>query len=71
VPLLRPLPVDLEVLSEALEGDPGRGGGRLDLTSGDVWDAAALEDRDYTEDEDEDDDPERWLWIEALGSRPG
>ena len=33
-PLLRPLPVNLEELAGALEGDPLSGSGRLDLQSG-------------------------------------
>ena len=35
-PMLRPLPVDLDDLSSALEGDPMLSGGRLDLRTGDV-----------------------------------
>ena len=34
VPLLRPLPVDLEELAGVLEGDPLSGNGRLDLHTG-------------------------------------
>jgi hypothetical protein len=71
-PLLRPLPVDLDELSGALEGDPRHGGGRVELTTGEVWNASSLEYAVETEEEDEDDldDPERWLWIECVGSRP-
>ena len=36
-PLLRPLPVDLEELAGILEGDPLTAGGRIDLTTGEVW----------------------------------
>jgi hypothetical protein len=36
IPELRPLAVDLEQLSDVLEGDPEFGGGRIDLQSGDV-----------------------------------
>ncbi len=36
VPMLRPLPVDLEELAAILEGDPAHGGGRIDLGSGEV-----------------------------------
>ena len=72
-PMLRPLPVDLEELSAILEGDPAQGGGRIDLTTGEVWPRSALE---YAEefdelDEDDDDDPERWLWVDCEGSGAG
>ena len=30
-PMLRPVPVDLEELASVLEGDPARGGGRINL----------------------------------------
>ena len=63
---LRPLPVDLEQLAAVLEGDPRDGGGRIDLTTGEVWPEAAFDDED--EDEDEDEDP-RWLWVDGDGSR--
>ena len=36
IPLLRPMPVDLEELAGVLEGDPTFGGGRLDLVTGQV-----------------------------------
>jgi len=44
-PLLRPVPVDLEELAMLLEGDPVLGGGRIDLTTGEVlpsWPGAWL-----------------------------
>jgi hypothetical protein len=68
VPMLRPLPVDLEELSMILEGDPVQGGGRIDLTTGEVWPHATLE---FAEDtgEEADDDPDRWLWVDCEGSR--
>jgi hypothetical protein len=67
-PMLRPLPVDLEELSMILEGDPVQGGGRIDLTTGEVWPQPALE---YAEEagEDVDDDPDRWIWVDCEGSR--
>lgn len=69
VPLLRPLPVDLEELAGVLEGDPVNGGGRIDLQTGDVWPQPAIE---YAEETEEDDDvEERWLWVECEGSREG
>lgn len=82
-PLLRPLPVDLDELSSALEGDLVSGGGRIDRRTGEVWQGAAIDDGigELPEDEDEDeedteeedvvDDPDRWLFIDAQGSGPG
>ena len=70
--LLKPLPVDLEELAMALEGDPIQGGGRIDLTTGEVWPQAAI---DYAveagEMDEDDDDSDRWLWFDSQGSRPG
>ena len=73
VPLLRPLPVDLEELAGVLEGDPLSGSGRLDLHTGEVWPAAAIEYARETGEEDEDtsEDPDRWLWVHTTGSRAG
>ena len=51
-PMLRPLPVDLEELSMILEGDPVQGGGRIDLTTGEVWPQSALEYAEETGEED-------------------
>ena len=70
-PMLRPLPVDLDELADILEGDPLHGGGRIDLTTGEVWSQAAIEYTRETGEEDEDaaDDPERWLWVHCEGSR--
>ena len=70
-PMLRPLPVDLDELADILEGDPLHGGGRIDLTTGEVWPRAAIEYARETGEEDEDaaDDPERWLWAYGEGSR--
>lgn len=72
-PLLKPLPVDLEELGRALEGDPVESGGRLDITSGEVWPLVAIEyaREKGEEDEDASDDPDRYLWIDGMGSRPG
>lgn len=72
-PMLRPLPVDLEELAMILEGDPVHGGGRVDLTTGDVWPQPAVEyAREVGEiGDEEDDDPDRWLWVDSEGSRPG
>jgi hypothetical protein len=73
MPDLRPLPVDLDELAGILEGDPVYGGGRVDLATGEVWSAPAV---DYAreigrEDEDESDDPDKWLWVHCEGSRDG
>jgi hypothetical protein len=68
--LLKPLAVDLEELSDVLEGDPAYSGGRIDLQTGEVWPQSVFE---YAEenDWDDNDDPDRWLWVESAGSRPG
>lgn len=73
VPLLRPLPVDLEELAGVLESDPAFGGGRLDLLTGQVWPQAAIDYARETgdEDDDESDDPARWRWVQCEGSRAG
>jgi hypothetical protein len=73
MPDLRPLRVDLDELAGILEGDPMDGGGRVDLTTGEVWPAPAV---DYAweigqEDENESDDPDKWLWVHCEGSRDG
>ena len=73
MPDLRPLPVDLDELAGILEGDPMYGGGRVDLATGEIWPAPAV---DYAqeigqEDEDESDDPDKWLWVHCEGSRDG
>lgn len=70
--LLKPLVVDLEELAMVLEGDPVQGGGRIDLSTGDVWPQSAL---DYAiesgEIDEDDDDADRWLWVDCAGSRAG
>jgi hypothetical protein len=62
--MLRPLPIDLEQLASALEGDPVQGGGRIDLSNGEVWPQAVVEyesemrrfnSGDDLDDEDDDD----------------
>jgi hypothetical protein len=71
-PMLRPLPVDLEELAMVLEGDPIQGGGRIDLSTGEVWPQTALEYAEEVGDLDGDDaDPDRWLWVHCEGSRDG
>lgn len=73
VPMLRPLPVDLEELAGVLEGDPVMGGGRIDLQTGEVWPQSAIEYGQETgEFGDLDDlDEDRWLQVACRGSRPG
>lgn len=66
-PMLRRLPVDLEELSMILEGDPVQGGGRVDLTTGEVWPQSALEYAEETG-EEVDEDPDRWLSVDCEGS---
>ena len=71
--MLRAVPVDLEQLAGILEGDPLSVGGRIDITTGEVWPQAAIEYALETGEEDEDtvDDPERWLAVHGEGSREG
>jgi hypothetical protein len=49
--LRKPLPVDLEELAMVREGDPVSGGGRIDLTTGEVWPQAAIDYAQETEQE--------------------
>jgi len=74
--VLRDLPVDLDDLSLALEGDPLLTGGRLDLLTGDVHQIGPLYESDYDELDDAevgeaDEANDRWLRFDSLGSRPG
>lgn len=69
-PMLRPLPVDLEELAMILEGDPVSGGGRVDLSTGDVWPQPSLEYAEEAGELDED-DSDGWLWVHCEGSRSG
>jgi hypothetical protein len=72
-PLLRPLRVDLESLSMALEGDPVEGVGGIHLRTGEVWPQPAVEYAKETGeiDEADEDDPERWLWFGSGSSHDG
>lgn len=81
-PALRDLPVDLDDLSLALEGDPLLTGGRLDLRTGEVQQIGPLFESDLFTEIGEDDDDEagndeadaggdRWHRFDSLGSRPG
>ncbi|MGW2369908.1 hypothetical protein ACWCZ5_30580 [Streptomyces sp. NPDC001667] len=66
-PVLRPVPVSLEELAGLLEGDPARGGGRIDLTTGEC--RPAMLDAQWSGDEDEPEDTGRWLDVPCAGSR--
>jgi hypothetical protein len=84
-PALRDLPIDLDDLSLALEGDPLLTGGRLDLRTGEVQQIGPLYESDFLDEIGEPDDGEadwaddagvgeaddRWLRFDSLGSRPG
>jgi hypothetical protein len=63
------IPVDLELLSDVLEGGLDSVGGRLNLTSGEVWPETVLTDV-WPDDEDELPDDDHWLYVEPIGSRP-
>ena len=72
MPMLRPLAVPLDELATILEGDPLSGGGRIDLTTGEVWHRAAIEyAQEIGEEDPDDEDPDRWLYVECEGSRSG
>jgi hypothetical protein len=67
---LKPLPVDLELLSDVLEQGLGEDPGRLDITTGEVWPASAIE---YALDASTDEaarleEPHRWLTVDPEGS---
>jgi hypothetical protein len=66
---ITPVPVDLEELADALEGDPLSAGGVLDLDTGEVWPECVIEYARETEGEDWDERIERPLGIDRLGSR--
>lgn len=72
-PLLRPVPVDLEELASVREGDPARGGGRVDLATGQVWPQMVYEDfrDDEAEEEEEEEAGSSWSWVDPVGSRSG
>jgi hypothetical protein len=73
-PMLRPLAVDLEQLSDILEGDPMTTGGALDLRTGEVWPRSTIEYLDEGGDDIDTpdfEDDERFLWVHGEGSRDG
>ena len=63
---LKDLAVDLEQLADLIDGGPESAGGRLDLTTGEVWPEFAFED---TFEEEEEDALDRWLHVLPKGSR--
>jgi hypothetical protein len=65
---LRPLPVELEMLGDMLEGDPVTAGGVLDLETGETWPRSVIDDT--MDDASGFDDEERFLWLDG-GSRDG
>jgi hypothetical protein len=69
----RPLPVDLEVLSELLEPGLGEDGGRVDLETCEVWRTSTIEY--FAEEEPEEapdfEDPDRGLYVDPEGSHEG
>jgi hypothetical protein len=67
---LTPIPVDLELLSMLLEGDPVHCDGLVDLDTGEVWGEPQL-DLLREEDVDLDEKFPHSLRIDGIGSRPG
>ncbi len=68
------LPVDLEMLSTVLEGDPGIStGGYLDVRTGQVYTDEDADPAVVGQDAaiNIEDDPDRWLRLEPTGSREG
>lgn len=68
MPALRPVPVDLEELADALEGDPMMCGGILDVDTGTVWPQFMLDSMVFDEREALYDGIENVLRIDNLGS---
>jgi len=69
---LKPLGVNLEELAEVIESGLGEGGGLIDLDTGEVWPASAIEYAQDAEDDPPDlDAPGRWLDVPAEGSAEG
>lgn len=65
---LTELAVDLEQLADLIDAGPDSAGGRLDLTTGEVWPEFAFQDS-IDMDSDDEDDPDRWLHVWPAGSR--
>lgn len=70
----RIVPVDLDMLSEVMEGDSAMStGGYVDLHTGDVFDDGFTDSGVVGEDAviDVEEDPDRWLEFDISGSRDG
>ncbi|RZL76165.1 MAG: hypothetical protein EOP32_29790 [Rhodococcus sp. (in: high G+C Gram-positive bacteria)] len=70
----RVVPVDLEMLGTALEGDLSMStGGYVDLRTGDVYDDSSTDPTMVGEDAavDVEEEPDRWLRFDRTGSRDG
>lgn len=66
----RPVPADLEMLIDLLEGDTIYGfGGFLDLVSGSAYPENVFDDNPADEEDLDFEDPERWLRVPHVGSR--
>ena len=66
----RPIAVDLEMLSDEMEGDPNRStGGLIDLSTGFVYNDEMLDPGVLDEEIDVEEDPDRWLRFDCIGSR--
>lgn len=63
-PMLRTVPIDLELLSSFREGDPLWGDARLEVKTGEV-----RFDEEWVEQDEDDED--RWLYVERIGSSYG
>jgi hypothetical protein len=65
---LKPVPVDLDELAEALEGDPTTGGGILDLNTGEVFPECVIDYMRNDEGIDLYETVENQLRVDRLGS---
>jgi len=65
------LSIDLDELSSVIEGDEFGKGGYLDLQTGEVWPASMIDAGMVGDDAalDIDEEPDRWLRLDAVGSR--
>ena len=75
VQMLRPVPADLDALSELLEGDPSMNeGGWLDLSTGETFPKFSdhfLDEEDEEAEEERHEDRDRWRWVACEGSSDG
>jgi hypothetical protein len=69
-PELKPLAVDLDMLSSFLEGDPlSEQHGRLNLRTGEIWSLLYGENLADEENAEDDEADNEWVGIDQLGSR--